>query len=310
MAAVAASPAEMRAQIIERLVGDTGEPDRVIEAARALALRAVPAIAKGWSEQLSVALTLELGAVELTRFADARPDGEGHAMTVAASASSPDALILAIDPQAMALVVHGLFGGDPDTAPAPIRRDLSPTELDVAAMVFEEIAKAVNGSGNRAFEFRLPLPRAMTGAELRKHILRDGPGVRVVFAVSTPAGAGQIVLTMPQRVLLKHRGDTVPGPGEPKASEWTNRFGEEILRSGVELQATMPLSTMTLGELAQIAVGQVLELDVEAPAQVKLSARRKTLFVCEFGKLGQNYTVRVRQPYDAGQDFIEGLLPA
>ncbi|RVC06359.1 flagellar motor switch protein FliM, partial [Mesorhizobium sp. M7A.F.Ca.CA.002.15.2.1] len=33
-------------------------------------------------------------------------------------------------------------------------------------------------------------------------------------------------------------------------------------------------------------------------------------FVCEFGKLGQNYTVRIRQPYDAGQDFIDGLMPA
>ena len=37
-----ASPAEMRAYIIERLVGETGEPDRVIEAARALAERAMP----------------------------------------------------------------------------------------------------------------------------------------------------------------------------------------------------------------------------------------------------------------------------
>jgi flagellar motor switch protein FliM len=31
--------------------------------------------------------------------------------------------------------------------------------------------------------------------------------------------------------------------------------------------------------------------------------------VCEFGKLGANYTVRVRHPYDAGQQFIDGLFP-
>ena len=31
-----ASPAEMRAYIIERLVGETGEPDRVTDAARSL----------------------------------------------------------------------------------------------------------------------------------------------------------------------------------------------------------------------------------------------------------------------------------
>ena len=39
-----ASPAETRAYIIERLVGETGEPDHVIEAARALAERAIPAM--------------------------------------------------------------------------------------------------------------------------------------------------------------------------------------------------------------------------------------------------------------------------
>ncbi|TIL62581.1 MAG: flagellar motor switch protein FliM, partial [Mesorhizobium sp.] len=44
-------------------------------------------------------------------------------------------------------------------------------------------------------------------------------------------------------------------------------------------------------------------------SHARLSARDKTLFVCEFGKLGQNYTVRVRHPYDAGQDFIDGLMP-
>jgi len=42
----------------------------------------------------------------------------------------------------------------------------------------------------------------------------------------------------------------------------------------------------------------------------RLSARGQTLFVCEFGKLGQNYTVRIKHPFDAGQDFIDGLMPA
>ena len=32
-----ASPAQTRSYIVERLVGETGEPDRIIEAARALA---------------------------------------------------------------------------------------------------------------------------------------------------------------------------------------------------------------------------------------------------------------------------------
>ena len=123
----------------------------------------------------------------------------------------------------------------------------------------------------------------------------------------TPAGAGKIVLTMPQRLLLKGGRRRRFAKGRP-ATQWRQRFSEEVMRSGVELQATMPLARMTLGQITGLRVGQIVEFEGDAQSQAKLSARQKTLFVCEFGKLGQNYTVRVRHPFDAGQDIMEGLV--
>jgi flagellar motor switch protein FliM len=145
---------------------------------------------------------------------------------------------------------------------------------------------------------------------MMKHQLRDGPAVQVTFSVATPASRGTMALTMPQRVLLKHRGDTgAAATGQAPATEWRDRFSEEVMRSTVTLEATMPLARLTLGDLAGFEKGQVIELEETAQTQARLSARGKTLFVCEFGKLGQNYTVRIRHPFDAGQDFIDGLLP-
>jgi flagellar motor switch protein FliM len=66
---------------------------------------------------------------------------------------------------------------------------------------------------------------------------------------------------------------------------------------------------MTLGEIAMLQEGQIIELEENAQSQARLSARNMTLFVCEFGKLGQNYTVRIRHPFDAGQDLMDTLLP-
>lgn len=304
--AVPSSPAEMRAYIIERLVGETGEPERVTDAARALIERAVPAIREGLKQNLALDLAVEPAGVELARMADAKPDGDGHAMAVAASPASPDALVLTMDADAVALVVSALFGGDPGIAVAPISRDLSPTETVVASRVFDEIARGLGASGDKSFEPALPLPQAISGSELKKHVLRDGPGVRVLLAVSTPAGAGKIVLTMPQRLLLKGSADKSQPQGP--SGQWRQRFSEEVMRSGVELQATMPLARMTLGQIAGLRVGQVIEFEGDAQSQAKLSARQKTLFVCEFGKLGQNYTVRVKHPFDAGQDIMEGLV--
>ena len=73
----------------------------------------------------------------------------------------------------------------------------------------------------------------------------------------------------------------------------------------------MPLPRLTLGQIAGLRgrPGHRVRRR-RAIAGAAVGARNKTLFVCEFGKLGQNYTVRVRHPFDAGQDFIDGLLPA
>ncbi|MEP9399854.1 FliM/FliN family flagellar motor switch protein [Mesorhizobium sp. KR2-14] len=305
-----ASPAETRAFIVERLVGDTGEPDRVIAAARALAERSLPSVIQKLDETLATPVDIEVEAVELVRFVQARPADSRHAMTVASSASSPDALILTMDPSAVALFVDALFGGDLEESVPQQSRDLSPAETETASMVFDVVAKSFNGTGPRAFEFRLPLPAAITGAELKRHILRDGPAVQVVFSVSAASRSGNIRLTMPQRVLLKHRGEAgkqAAGP-QPEA-DWQERFSEEVMRSTVNLQATLPLARMTLEEIACLQAGQIIELGEAAQSEARLSARNSTLFMCEFGKLGQHYTVRIRHPFDAGQDLMDTLLP-
>ncbi len=300
---------DSHALVIERLVGDSGEASHVIGAGRSMGERIVSPLQKRLSGEIGAQVTLDLRAVEVSRTIQARAHaGDNFAMTVAPSTVSSDALTMVMDAQAVAVMVSALFGGDPEAAVSPIERDLSPLEAEVATLVFEEIAQALNGSGKRSLDLRFPVPRAMSGQEARRRVLRDGAAVRLVFGLSTPTESGTITVMIPQRVLLVQRN----GGAEEETSsqtEWHERFSEEVMRSAVTLEATMPLARMTLGDLARLHVGQVLDIEENAQGQAQLSARNKTLFVCEFGKLGQNYTVRIKQPFDAGQDFIDGLMP-
>lgn len=299
-----------RNSIVERLLGDTGEPDHIIKAARSLAMRALPAIRESLNEQVSYPIEIEMESVALARMAEARrPDIHNDALVVAASATLPDALMLIADSDAIALLVSALFGGDPDMPVSPIDRDLTSIELELASVVFEATAKALNGSGVRALSIKFPMPSAISGQELKKLIIRDGPSVRISFSLIAPSGEGRFTVMMPQRVLLLHRGEGAADVEDVKESEWKARFSEEVMRSAVRLDATIPLSRMTLGELSELVVGQVIEMPESAPTSTRLSARRKTLFTCEFGKLGQNFTVQIIEPYDAGKEFIDGLMP-
>ncbi|MER8630744.1 FliM/FliN family flagellar motor switch protein [Mesorhizobium opportunistum] len=305
------SPAQARSLIIERLVGDSGEADQVIDAGRAMAERAVPLLQKGLSSGLGVPVIVDLKAVEVSRVTEARSRaGDNFAMTVVGSPASSDAMTLVIDAAAIAIMVSTLFGGDPDMPVSPIERDLSPLEADVSTMVFQEVAQALNGSGQRSLELRLPAPRAMSGIEAKRHVLRDGAAIRIVLGISTPVDSGSITVTMPQRIVLAGRDGIASASEADPGTSWRARFSEEVMRSTVALEATMPLARLTLGDLARLEVGQVIDFEETAQSRARLSARGQTLFVCEFGKLGQNYTVRIRHPFDAGQDFIDGLMPA
>lgn len=305
------SPSQTRSLIIERLVGDSGEAAHVIGTGRSMGERALPLLQKSLANELGAPVTVDLRAVEVSRVPDARAHaGDTFALTIIASPTSSDAMTLVIDSPAIAVMVCALFGGDPDLAVSPIERDLSQIETDVATMVFQEVAQALNGSGRRSLELRLPVPRAMSGMEAKRRVLRDGAAVRIVFGISTPTDTGTVTVMIPQRILLATRGIAANGnEADSVNSDWRARFSEEVMRSMVTLEATMPLARLTLGDIADFEAGQVIEFEETAQSQARLSARDKTLFVCEFGKLGQNYTVRIRHPYDAGQDFIDGLMP-
>jgi flagellar motor switch protein FliM len=304
------SPAEMQDLIVERLTGATGDPARVVDAARALAERCLASVVPAFAEAFPSAVTFECTDVRLARFAEGRPPEKSPwAMTIASADVSPDALLMTIEPDALSLALSAVFGGDETMPLVPIERDLSPIEVDLAAQIFDIFATSFNGSGERALAVRFPLPRPITGPDIAKQVIRDGPAVSITFEARLGPNAGRIHITMPQRVLAQHRGEATAGSKNGSAA-WRERFNEEVMRSAVTLEATMPLATLTLGQLAALEPGQLIEMPASAPTHTKLHAKDKTLFVCEFGKLGQNYTVRITQPFDAQQEFVDGLVGA
>ena len=61
--------------------------------------------------------------------------------------------MLLVDPDAIAVVVSALFGGDPDLPVEPIdARPVADRDSIVASLVFEASPKALNGSGERALQ--------------------------------------------------------------------------------------------------------------------------------------------------------------
>ena len=304
-----ASPAEPRDVAIERLLGNTGEPAKVHSAARRLAERSAPLIAKYLTDVLPEQVFVEVVEVKLGRMADAKAGKNNQAMAVAMTQSSPDGLVMTLDPQAIAILVHILFGGEPSRDVAPIDRDLSAIEMGVVNLVFQDVAKAMNVQGpDGGIGVKLPVGEPMSSTVMKKHVFRDGPSARITLSVATAVSRGTLTLTLPQRILVEDKRGKAEKETAMPTTEWRSRFSDELMRSAVRLEASMPLGRMTLGELTGLEVGQVIELPENTQSNAVIAARGKTLFACEFGKLGQNYTVRIKRPFDAADETIEGIV--
>lgn len=301
------SPAALRNMLVERLVGETAEPDKVTAATRSLGERALAPITAALAELIPVGLQLELESVELGRISQVfLTTSDNEPLTVAPSANSPDALLISMDSDAVSLMTALLFGAGQEAPVAPIARPLSAIEIDISGMVFQCVAESLNGSGTRALNVRFPLPRPIAGEDRRKQVHRDGPSARLTYRLFTEGGSGRLSVTMPQRIVLAPRG---PEDAQAGGSDFQARFGGEIMRSRVAVQATIPMGTLTLGEVAALFEGQVLEMPAHAPGETRLASKDKTLFICEFGRLGGQYTVRVKHPFDPEADLMNNLLP-
>ena len=302
---------QMRDLVVERLVGATGDPRQVLEAARNTAIRALPTLQEIFLEKWPAPLTIDIAGVEMVRLAELKPEPDSYdSLIVIPSAASRDALTMRLDAQALSLLVSVLLGGDPDLPPPPLSRPPSKIELDVAALAFEAFAQALNGIGSRSLGLRLPPPQPLAGSnDFRRLIVRDGPGVRITFSLGSAENAGLLTAWLPHRVILETRAPVGSDTSHSSAAtEWSQRFGDEVLRSKVQVMATIPLLRMPLGRLAGLEAGQVLELQENAQKETWLSVRNRPVFVCEFGRLGQNYTVRITQPFDERQAVLDGLL--
>lgn len=293
------SPAAMRAYILERLTGDTGEPDAVLDAAHGLSVALAVAFRTSFENRFGVAAEIEPGDCLIARLAHARPSDAGATMLVASVAQSTEHAVLALDAEALGLLVALLFGADPTKPAVPLTREPTAIELDVAGLLFETLADALDASG-AAFQLARPLGLPLCGTPMAREALRDGPAVRLVFQFGS---GGSVALFLPQRLVLK-RPDAQGGA----EADWGSRIEEELMRSSITLEATMPLGRLTLGAVAEFAPGVVVPIDALGPSSAKISARGKALFSCEFGRLGDNYTLRVNEPFSDAQDFLETLV--
>ena len=74
------------------------------------------------------------------------------------------------------------------------------------------------------------------------------------------------------------------------------------------LRAVLEERHLTLGELADLKIGQVLELQATPRSRVKLEGNEQALFWCHVGQAEGSYVLRIDDFVDQEQEFIDDVL--
>jgi flagellar motor switch protein FliM len=89
---------------------------------------------------------------------------------------------------------------------------------------------------------------------------------------------------------------------------WAQQIRTEVQKTEVTLTAVLEERDLTLGELADLRVGQVIELSATPRSRIKLEGNQQALFWCNLGQADGRYVLIIDDFIDQEKEFLDDVL--
>ncbi|ACA17619.1 flagellar motor switch protein FliM [Methylobacterium sp. 4-46] len=220
-------------------------------------------------------------------------------------------LLVGLDRDFVFTMVEVLLGADGSEPPVEEARNFSSIELRIAQMTFEQIGKALEAAFALVSVATLKLERTETRMDFAIIGRRSNKAVAAKFLLQALNRGGEMFLIIPQAVLNPMRqslSKVLTGESTSRDPRWEKQISTEVRKTEVTLRAVLEERTLTLGEIADLKVGQVLTLDATPRSRVKLQGNDQALFWCQVGQANGAYVLRVEDQIDQDKEFMDGVL--
>lgn len=223
----------------------------------------------------------------------------------------PDFTIACSTTVVMAMV-ECMMGGDADAVIEPEARPASTIELEMAPMITHKIASVIKSAINAPGNFEPLLCKPYNAAKRPKPAddYVDMHAALIRMKVEFGPLVTQFSVIIPQKVLLKTivKAPVAVTTGAKTAADWADVLQDQVRRSEVRVEARIHLAPLTLGEVSKLQPGDVIPFLEKGDVRVQVSANGRDLYSCEFGRAGDQYTVRVKDTAGSEEDLIRDIL--
>lgn len=219
--------------------------------------------------------------------------------------------VLACSNTFIMIMVEALLGAADDTIEEPEPRPLSKIELELAKMVFDRISgvmrSVITTVGN--FEPILSDPYNAANRANRPEGYRDPYGAILNMKFKIGDIEPSFAIIIPQSTILKTTVISTKSNNGPRIKkDWAEQLKGQVERSNIGIEARIKLQELSLNTVSRLQIGDVIPFHDLQDVRVEVKANGKELYVGEFGRSGEKYTVRVKDTYGTEEELLSHLI--
>ncbi len=227
--------------------------------------------------------------------------------SVAAILYSPELdgrVLVGLDRRCLFSLMEVMLGGDAQESPHNDDRNYSTLEVRVAQTVFEIAAEALNAAFGPVIATTFRLERIETRMDFTVMGRRNVLAVIAKILIQSMEIGGQMFVVIPQPALTPIRQQLsrdLSSDGSASDPRWQKLMQRGVQKAEITAVGILDEKTVTLGEISEWRVGDILPVNASALSKVRLDCKNQPLFWCDLGQSKGHYTLKVSDPVDVDE---------
>lgn len=211
------------------------------------------------------------------------------------------AILIGVDRKFVFSLLEASYGADGNETPFDSDRPFSTLESRFAKEFLLMVANALQNCFESVGAVTFKLDRVETKVEFTIMGPNDVPVVAAQVLFQVMDNGGRMFILIPQSALypirkkLEREHQPISLPNDPR---WTRRMQRGIAQTDVTLQAILEKRIMTLGEVTNFRVGQLLQLRTHAYDLIMLESGTEPLFRAKLGQANDKFIVIIESAYN------------
>jgi flagellar motor switch protein FliM len=211
--------------------------------------------------------------------------------------------LLIFDPNLVFLVVDSMFGGDGRFHMRVEGRDFTPTEQRIIQRMLEVAFEELKRSWEPVFKVEFEYVRSEMNTQFANIATPSEVVVTTSFSIELGEGGGDFHICMPYAMIEPIR-DLLYGSLQGERMEvderWAKVLTRQVQNAEVDLVANLGEASVTLGQILNLKVGDVISLDI--PEAVIAAVDEVPVLECRYGVLNGQYALKVNRVLSPSDD--------